>query len=440
MGAFFAYSSQDKELMSQINYAINEINKSQILEITSWESLGINGNFIPEKIFATIDANDVFICDLSLLNYNVLFELGYAIAKKKKIWIVLNQNIGNGKSLYGKLPISSIGYTIYKDGYHLRDNFFSELPHESENNIHSYQTSIDKNLVYLKCDRNEAPTEKVTSILDKSGIPLKVEDPYEGNQLLNWFLEFLPNSYGIVIHFNARNNDEFNSIDAKKAFIAGLAYGFNVKSLLLSYDDAEDAPMDYKALIQTPKNIAHCEEIVREWIAPLQEEFKINNEKYTGYVKDKKALSALSNLILGDHIAENEQIDLIDYFIETSEYKEALTSRQILFVGRKGTGKTANLIKLTDTFNHDKRNFVVVIQPFGHEFEGILHIMKQVLSNSEKGHLIESIWKYLIYTEISKQYYDSLINQPQHYDFSEDEKEFVEFYEKIINSLMLILH
>jgi len=177
-------------------------------------------------------------------------------------------------------------------------------------------------------------------------------------------------------------------------------------------------------------NRLYNEEIVREWIAPLQEEFKINNEKYTGYVKDKKALSALSNLILGDHIAENEQIDLIDYFIETSEYKEALTSRQILFVGRKGTGKTANLIKLTDTFNHDKRNFVVVIQPFGHEFEGILHIMKQVLSNSEKGHLIESIWKYLIYTEISKQYYDSLINQPQHYDFSEDEKEFVEFYEK----------
>lgn len=431
MGAFFAYSSQNKELMNQINYAISEINKSQILEIISWESLKINGNFIPGKIFETIDIHEVFICDLSLLNYNVLFELGYAIAKKKKIWIVLNQDIGNGKSLYGNLPISSIGYTIYKDGYHLRDKFFSELPHESQNNIYSYQTSLEKNLIYLKCDRNEAPTDKVTSILGKSGIPLKIEDPYEGNQLLNWFLEFLPNSHGIVIHFNA-SNDDFNSIDARKAFIAGLAYGFNIKSLLLSYDDAKDAPMDYKALIKTPKNIAHCEEIVREWITPIQDEFKKNSEKYTDYVRDKQALSALSNLILGDHIAENEQIDLIDYFIETSEYNEALTSQQILFVGRKGTGKTANLIKLTDTFNRDKRNFVVVIQPFGHEFEGILQIMKRILSNSEKGHLIGSIWKYLIYTEISKQYFDFLKNQPQHYDYSEDEKEFVEYYE--INS------
>ncbi|WP_240746274.1 P-loop ATPase, Sll1717 family [Lysinibacillus sp. S2017] len=437
MGAFFAYSSQDSELMSQINSAITEINHANLIDIVSWESLNINGNFIPEKIFETIDSHELFICDLSLLNYNVLFELGYAIAKKKKIWIVLSENIGNGKSLYGYLPISSIGYSSYKDAYHLRDLFFSELPHESQTNIHSYESSLEKNIIYLKCDRNDPPTHKVTQILEKSGVPLKIEDPYEDNQLLNWFLEFIPNSYGIVIHFNFKNTTEFNSIDARKSFIAGLAYGFNIKSLLLSYEDSQNAPMDYKALIQTPKNISHCEEIVREWLSPVQEGFKKNSEIYTEYEKDKKALSALSNLILGDHIAENEQIDLIDYFIETSEYNEALTSQQILFVGRKGTGKTANLIKLTDTFNHDKRNFVIVIQPFGHEFEGILQIMKKLISSSEKGHLIENIWKYLIYTEISKQYFDFLENQPHHYAFTEDENNFIEYYKnnyKFINA------
>lgn len=75
----------------------------------------------------------------------------------------------------------------------------------------------------------------------------------------------------------------------------------------------------------------------------------------------------------------------------------------------------------------DKRNFVVVIQPQGHEFEGVLSIMDQMSYSSEQGHFIESIWKFLIYTEIARQYYDYLNKQPLHIEKTEDEKQLIQF-------------
>lgn len=57
----------------------------------------------------------------------------------------------------------------------------------------------------------------------------------------------------------------------------------------------------------------------------------------------------------------------------------------------------------------DKRNFVVSIQPQGHEFEGVLKIISNLKKGSEQGHLIESVWKFLIYTEIGRQFLSTLI-------------------------------
>lgn len=430
MKAFFAYSSQNTKVLNNIREVIKKINDTKLIKITSWEDLDNTGNLIDKKVFECIDSNDLFICDLSIINYNVLYELGYAIAKKKRIWITLDPTVENSKNHYRSLPICNIGYAEYNDPQQFFDCFFSEVPYENDSNIYQYtSTEIDKRLLYLQCNKNEAPTNKVTEILEKSNIPLKREDPYEGNELLNWYLDIIPNAVGVVIHFSDRKNEEYNIYDARKAFIAGLALGFNRNTLLLAYSP-HIAPLDYKNNLKIHSNSSQCEAIMREWISPIIEKHQENQLKYKDYEADKKALSVLSNLILGDHIAENEDINLIEYFLETSEYTEALTSQQILFVGRKGTGKTANLIKLHDSFKNDKRNFVLVIQPHGHEFEGILHILNKIISSSEQGHLIESIWKYLIYTEISKQYFEYLSHMHIHYDFNKDEEEFMAYFEK----------
>ncbi|MEM5643934.1 hypothetical protein AAHB52_29050 [Bacillus toyonensis] len=195
--------------------------------------------------------------------------------------------------------------------------------------------------------------------------------------------------------------------------------------------------MDYQDILKVHSNSTQCEEYLKEFLQPILEEHRDSEEEHREYRAELKALGKLSNLIMGDYVAENENQDLMEYFLQTAEYKEALTAQQVLFVGRKGTGKTANLIKLKNDLSVDKRNFIITIQPQGHEFEGVLGILKTLQNSSEQGHLIESIWKYLIYTEMAKQYFDYLEDQPLHRQRTEEEVHFIDFVkqnERFINA------
>jgi Cdc6-like AAA superfamily ATPase len=426
--AFFAYSSHKLDLIEDIRKAVKIINESKSIAITTWEDLAIGGKYIINGILESIDRCDLFICDLTYLNYNVLYELGYAISKEKKIWITINNSHTNATSNYKSFQtLTTIGYASYTNSTEFVEKFFSELPYEYSKtiDIKGSQTEFTKNLIHLKCEGNTSAENVVGSILGKSKIPKKVDDPYEGIQPLSWYLNVLPNALGVILHFNTSNSEKENPIFAgRKALIAGLAHGLGLNTLLIAHAPYEP-PLDYHDNMNIHSNSTQCQSILKEWLEPIIEEYRDSEDDYREYRADQKALGELSSLIMGDYIAENENQDLLEYFLETAEYKEALTSQQILFVGRKGTGKTANLVKLKSELSIDKRNFTITIQPQGHEFEGVLSILTRLINTSEQGHLIESIWKYLLYTEIARQFYDYLESQPLHVQKSEDENLFV---------------
>lgn len=438
--AFYAYSCYKEDLLEDIRLAVKQINESKNIEITTWEDLAIGGKYIIKGILDAIDRCDLFICDLTYLNFNVLYELGYAISKQKKIWITLNASHANAVSNYKSLSaLTTIGYAGYENSQELTKNFFSDMPHEFADTIDitSSQVDFSKNLIYLKCAANTSASNVINTILNKSQVPQKVDDPYEGTQPLSWYLNLLPNSLGVIIHFHTNDSGKENLIvAARKALVAGLSNGLGIKTLLLAHKPYI-TPLDYHDILKIHSDAAQCETYFKEFIDPIIEDFRNSAEDYRGFRAEQKALGQLSNLIIGDYVAENENQDLMDYFLETAEYKEALTSQQVLFVGRKGTGKTANLIKLKNELSSDKRNFIITIQPQGHEFEGVLSILTKLISSSEQGHLIESIWKYLIYTELAKQYFDHLEDQPLHHQITEDEQNFITFVkqnERFINA------
>lgn len=51
------------------------------------------------------------------------------------------------------------------------------------------------------------------------------------------------------------------------------------------------------------------------------------------------------------------------------------------------------------------------------------------LTNAERGYMIESIWKYLIYTELLKSIYGEIKQYPSHWEFDNAEKDVIEFVE-----------
>ena len=90
VSCFVAYPSKPDSLAEILEKAIEEIYKGQKVVINGWKSTSTTGKFIITAICTDIELRNIFICDLTNLNHNVLFELGYAIARKKRVWILID--------------------------------------------------------------------------------------------------------------------------------------------------------------------------------------------------------------------------------------------------------------------------------------------------------------------------------------------------------------
>ena len=63
--------------------------------------------------------------------------------------------------------------------------------------------------------------------------------------------------------------------------------------------------------------------------------------------------------------------------MQTAAYDDAVKGIHTVFVGRKGSGKTANLIKLKDELSKQKQNVVCVMKPPPYQMERIVALLKR---------------------------------------------------------------
>ena len=109
----------------------------------------------------------------------------------------------------------------------------------------------------------------------------------------------------------------------------------------------------------------------------------------------------LKGLRFGEYVAENEADALQDYFVETAEFRGVVASRSTVFVGRKGCGKTANLLQAANELSADRRNLVCVINPAGYDLEAIVKILDRLGTGDLPEYVVEALWKYLLFSEIA---------------------------------------
>jgi hypothetical protein len=76
---FFAYASQPSTIPDTIKAAVQVINKTQQANIVLWEELQVGGKYVIKEICSEIEDADFFCADITTINANVMFELGFAI-------------------------------------------------------------------------------------------------------------------------------------------------------------------------------------------------------------------------------------------------------------------------------------------------------------------------------------------------------------------------
>ncbi len=80
---------------------------------------------------------------------------------------------------------------------------------------------------------------------------------------------------------------------------------------------------------------------------------------------------------------------------------DIINGTQTIFVGRKGTGKTASLIQAEREIGREANNLVCVLKPVGYEMDALARLFGSYKISDHKGYVIESLWKYILYTEIA---------------------------------------
>src|SRR4051794_2465707 len=85
---FFAYPSKPEFGREALERAAEALRGRFALKVETWEDLSIRGRVLIEEITSAIDRASVSVFDVTTLNENVLFELGYAIAADRRIWLL----------------------------------------------------------------------------------------------------------------------------------------------------------------------------------------------------------------------------------------------------------------------------------------------------------------------------------------------------------------
>ena len=431
---FFAYGSSPAHCGEFIEEAIKQIHKSgQSVLIKSWKSMGISGKFIISEILGEIEKADFLCADLTGLNENVLFEIGFAIGKKKPIWLIQDTSIVESYNRFKELNfLTTIGYDSYTNSNEIVTAFSRSKPHLNHVNVldtfaNTNETVINKNiLLYLKSQFDTNYNQYITNAINEYKLPAVIDDAVEVKvQSVSWYFNEVQNVPAVLIEFSSTYRNGYELHNAKCAFVAGLSIGLGLKVQMVA-EKPFPTSMDYQEYLKKFTNLELCKIAVIPFLNDLRTNIAELIVKKQPVQESKHPISELQKVRFGEYIAEHESNNIFDYYIETAHGENLIRSEYNIVVGRKGSGKTATLYYLEAELSRDVRNEVIPIKPVNFEIDGLIELIKKLKSEFEKGYIIQSIWKFLIYTEIAKKIYE-VVKQKPIYALKESDRQILEF-------------
>ena len=403
--------------------------------------MSIAGRNLVDKILEEINRSNIFACDLTYPNLNVAFELGYAIARFKRVWIVLNSTITTSESRYKRLyfGLTGSGYTKYANSKELSESFFaddlgSSLDKTLLGDHYRGQRSREDNptLLYVKPPIDPESVLTTTRFLRESYFRhgLIIDDPDENRApTLQWYASKISSADAVLIHLLSQEQTDYKGHNAKCAMVAGLAHGLGIP-LLMTVATPFQTPVDYRDVLKTYDTSSECRLIIDGWAEQLRNRVSSQRRPRRGRVDVAPENLELRSLAIGEPVAEHERLTLGHYFVETTCYRHSLNDRLTIVVGRKGVGKSAQLYAMESALRDDRQCHVCIVKPAGYEIDGLVRVLKSVVHNSEKGYLIESLWKFLIYSELTKSVREDVEDMSLYQPLSEDEADFLSYYDR----------
>lgn len=393
--AFVAYPGRDKSLASLLSEAVSRANAKPIsTHYEPWAFNDVPGNPLISPIVDGIDESAFIVADITYLNLNVVYEIGYAIGRRKRAFLIRHGATEGDKDLARAAGIfDTLGYLEYADCEDLTRRLTSHidpLPLQIE------ETLDRKAPVYVvePTSRGDAETMMVSRV-KKARYRYRSFNPNEDSRLSAVdAIRQVGTSSGVLVCLQPDSVSDNRTNNIRALFVAGLSHGIGKPTLILA-PFGVSVPLD---ILDATKTFRHSDDIA-EHIAALS--LEITDYQQQVDPPPVKLATRLQSLRMGDPTAENEMTTLSSYYLPIDQYNRAIHGDVNLVVGRKGSGKTALFIQLRDRVRSDKRNIVVDLKPEGYQLVKLKEDILAYLSEGSRQHLVTAFWEYLLLLEVA---------------------------------------
>lgn len=360
--------------------------------VTPWSALDTSAHPIARSVEAWIEDADAVIADVSVVNANVTYEIGYAIGLRKPLRFIRSTHTD-------RTALKKVGLldTLGHDEYNYQAALAAVLAKPDETpHWPDVSKNKDQPLFILQPPKPTSWSLRTMSAVKKiARLRFRGFNPAEISRLnATEAYEKTTSSFGVVAFWVEGEDDEAVRNNQRAAFIYGLARGRNIPALLISNESAA-LPLDLHDQADRWGRLIDLDSLISDFritVADVQNEFV--------QVKPHQ-ISLLEQFNCGDPVAENEAASLSDLFLETDAYHRTLDGQANVLVGRKGSGKTAVFLQVRDRSRSNKQNIVIDLIPDGHQLIKMKEFILDQLGLGARKEVVSAFWEYVLWLEIA---------------------------------------
>lgn len=393
--AFFAYPGEYPIVKDAVE-RVSELSERSEMAIKPWTAMKIIGFKVDDLIREELDQADVLIADVTYSNFNVYYEIGYAIARGKPVLPTVNIAVERSvQRLTSDGLFDTIGWATYTNAEELSRSLQGWQGSAWTNR---YRRAKDhaQPLFLLDCLKKTDFRNHIFQAIENSKVNYRSFDPETDARLTAvQAIADISASAGVVIPIISVDIVDHSRHNLRAAFMLGLSHGFELEPLAIQFGNGP-APLDYRDFLTNSTFRGETMKHVSEYCGQTL----IWNQA-TSNKSNKSELGLLGQIDLGSPTAENETAHLNEYFVKTAEFSRALRAEGAVVIGRKGSGKSAIFFQIVDSFSRDRQRCVIDLRPATHNLSEMRESLLGVVNNAGLfDHTIAAFWQYVLYVEI----------------------------------------
>ena len=406
---FFAYPSG--EYWQDFSSRLVEDLRQQDIHGQRWEDT-FNNDVLFSKVCDGIYGHDYLLAEVTEPNANVLLEIGYALAvgrlpillkdKNKKSW---NRELLTAlESSFYETRLEVLGHilSLQADRRGLSESPNRRLP--ILENMGIFNRSEEPGTVcHLKPKMPRDWISGVEKELKESFFRFSGTDPSDSS-----YDEFFPQARAIqrasliVASLLGTDISNYQEHNANVALLIGFAIGLG-KEVMVLQQEPRASILDLGTVSRLFTTESQAVRIVGTWLQNQTRSAIEQRAESRQRATAKNRIDRIRDLYLG-HPDALQDSTLLDYFVETPEYRDAIAAsgRRMIFIGRRGSGKSANFQAIREALREHPSRITVELAPDDYELERISLFLDNHYSDANPKLLYRNIWNYVLTTEIVK--------------------------------------